>query len=76
MEPICRRCERITKEKLYRVTTEDAGVVVLNILVCSSCARLARALGLSTAELKSATTADSVAEDSLTAENKQHPVQA
>ena len=74
MESICRRCERITKEKLYRVTTEDAGVVVLNILVCSSCARLARALGLST-ELKSMTTADSVA-NSLTAESKQQPVQA
>jgi hypothetical protein len=61
MESICQRCERTTKERLYRVTTEDAGVILLNILVCSSCARLARALGLSTAELKPATAVDSVA---------------
>jgi hypothetical protein len=76
MESICRRCECITKEKLYRVMTEDAGVVVLDILVCSSCARLAKALGLSTAELQSATTADAVAEDALAAESKRYPAQA
>jgi hypothetical protein len=76
METVCRRCERVTKEKLYRVTTEDAGVVVLDILVCSSCARLAKALGLSTAESRSAAIADAVAEDSLMTESKRHPAQA
>jgi hypothetical protein len=76
MESVCRRCECITKEKLYRVMTEDAGVVVLDILVCSSCARLAKALGLSTAELQSATTADVVAEDVLATESKRYPAQA
>jgi hypothetical protein len=49
----CRRCDRPTEQALYRVTTEDAGVIVLNILVCSSCARLAKRLGLPTIKLKS-----------------------
>ena len=53
MEFICRRCHHITKQKLYRVTTEDAGIVLLNMLVCSSCARLAKELGLPTVEVKS-----------------------
>ena len=76
MEFTCRRCNHITKRKLYRVITEEAGVVLLNMVVCSSCARLARALGLSTAEWKSAITADSGAEDSLMVAGKRHPVQA
>lgn len=46
MEFVCRRCTHITNKNLYRVTTEEAGVVLLNMLVCSSCARLARSLGL------------------------------
>ena len=53
MSFICRRCDRITKQKLYRVTTEDAGVVLLNVLVCSSCARLAMKLGLPTVKMGS-----------------------
>ena len=53
MDFICRRCNHLTKEKLFRVTTEDAGVVVLNMLVCSSCARLAKELGLPTVEVES-----------------------
>jgi hypothetical protein len=46
MEFTCRRCNHITKQKLYRVITEEAGVVLLNMVVCSSCARLAKRLGL------------------------------
>jgi flavoprotein len=42
----CRRCNHITKQKPYRVITEEAGVVLLNMVVCSSCARLAKRLGL------------------------------
>jgi hypothetical protein len=40
------------KRKIYRVITEEAGVVLLNMVVCSSCARLAKRLGLSTVELE------------------------
>ena len=54
MEFICRRCNRMAKEKLYRVTAEEAGVVLLNMLVCASCARLASRLGLRTMKMESA----------------------
>jgi hypothetical protein len=67
VESICQRCERIAKQKLYRVTTEDAGVVVLNILVCSACARLAKRLGLATVkmEMASAERSDKIESDSM-----------
>jgi hypothetical protein len=54
MEFVCRRCTRITKQKPYRVTTEDGGVVLLNMIVCPSCARLAKSLGLPTVRMESA----------------------
>jgi hypothetical protein len=53
MEFVCRRCTHITKQKPYRVTTEDGGVVLLNMLVCPSCARLAKSLGLPTVKMES-----------------------
>jgi len=64
MDFICRRCNHLTKEKLFRVTTEDAGVVVLNMLVCSPCARLATELGLPTVEVESGRT-DKVRRESV-----------
>jgi hypothetical protein len=60
MSFICRRCNRITKQKLYRVTSEDAGVVMLNMLVCSSCARMAKKLGLPTVKMESAKRAEKI----------------
>ena len=54
MEFVCRRCKHITKQNLYRVTTEDAGVVLLNMLVCPSCARLAKRLGLPAVKMEPA----------------------
>jgi hypothetical protein len=54
MEFTCRRCNHITKQKLYRVITEEAGVVLLNMVVCSSCARLAKRLGLPAVKIQSA----------------------
>jgi hypothetical protein len=50
----CRRCNHITKRKPYRVITEEAGVVLLNMVVCSSCARLAKRLGLPAVKMESA----------------------
>ena len=52
MEFTCRRCSHTMKRKIYRVITEEAGVVLLNMVVCSSCARLAKRLGLLTVELE------------------------
>ena len=57
MEFVCRRCNHTTKQNLYRVTTEEAGVVLLNMIVCSSCARLAKRLGLSAVKMPSGKTA-------------------
>ena len=62
---ICRRCDRITKQRLDHVTTEDAGVVLLNMLVCSSCARLAMKLGLPTVQMGSAKRAEKIKRPSV-----------
>src|SRR5262245_20921869 len=56
MEFVCRRCTHFTKT-LYHVTTEDGGVVLLNMLVCHSCARAARRLGLPAVKMEPAKTA-------------------
>ena len=72
---ICRRCEQITKQGLYRVTTEEAGVVLLNMLVCSSCARLARKLGLPTVKIESAKRSDKVKRDPVVTVMKQRNIQ-
>jgi hypothetical protein len=50
---VCRRCDHVT-EKLYRVTTNHQGDVLLNMLVCSSCARQAKSLGLPAVKMESA----------------------
>jgi hypothetical protein len=52
MEFVCRRCEQITKQRPYRVTTKDEDRVLLNMLVCPSCARLAKSLGLATVKIE------------------------
>lgn len=72
MEFVCRRCTRSTNRKPYRVTTEDAGVVLLNMLVCPSCARLAKSLGLSTVRMESAKRAAKTKEnEAMTARTQQ-----
>ena len=75
MDFVCRRCDRITKRKLYRVTTEDAGVVLLNMLVCSSCARLAKKLGLPAVKMESAKRAEKIRRVSAVTDLKQRPIQ-
>jgi hypothetical protein len=54
MEFVCRRCDRVTKQRPHRVTTEDGGLVLLNMLVCPSCAQLAKRLGLPVVKVESA----------------------
>ena len=72
---ICRRCDRITKQRLYHVTAEDAGVVLLDMLVCSSCARLARRLGLPTVKMESTKRAKKIKRESVMTNLKQRPIQ-
>jgi hypothetical protein len=73
---ICRRCDRTTKQELYRVTTEDAGVVLLNMLVCSSCARQAKKLGLPAVKMESAKRAAKINRRSVMTDLKQRRIQA
>ena len=75
MKLICRRCHRITTQRLYRVTSEDAGVTMLNMLVCSSCARMAKSLGLSTITTESEKRAENIKPEPATADLKQRPIQ-
>ena len=75
MASICQRCHRITQQELYRVTTEDAGVVMLNMLVCSSCARLAKKLGLPTVKMKSVKRAEKITRASVMTDLKQRGIQ-
>jgi hypothetical protein len=75
MEFVCRRCNQITKRNPYRVTTEDAGVVLLNMVVCSSCARLAKRLGLPAVKMKWAKTTANNERDQARTERKPQPVQ-
>jgi hypothetical protein len=73
MEFVCRRCTLITRQKPYRVITEDSAGILLNMLVCPSCARLAKRLGLPTLKIESAK-AKTQAVQPLT-DRKQQPVQ-
>ena len=75
MKFVCRRCNHTTKQNLYRVTTEDAGVVLLNMIVCSSCARLAKRLGLPAVKMPSPKTAANLESEQLTADRERRPVQ-
>ena len=72
---VCRRCNHTTKQKPYRVTTEDGGVVMLNMLVCPSCARLAKRLGLPVVKMESAQTVDKTNHVEAMTESKQQSVQ-
>lgn len=71
MEFVCRRCTRSTNRKPYRVTTEDAGVVLLNMLVCPACARLAKSLGLSTVRMESPKRAKTKEDEAMTGSTQQ-----
>jgi hypothetical protein len=51
---ICEHCLQPTIGKVYRVTSEDAGVVILDLVVCSGCCREAEKLGLKTNEFGTA----------------------
>jgi RNase P subunit RPR2 len=46
MKFFCRHCDEIVVGKAYRVVSEEDGVILLNMTVCRSCYKQARALGL------------------------------
>ena len=53
MDTICRHCDEIIVGKAYRVTSEEDGVALLNMIVCASCAAAAKSLLLHTEEITS-----------------------
>ena len=75
MKFLCRRRNHITKQKPYRVTSEDGGVVLLDLLVCPSCARLAKSLGLPTVKMESAKRAANRTDVQTMTDSQQQPVQ-
>jgi len=51
MEFICRHCDRLTTGAPYRVTSAEAGVILLDMIVCHACYVQAKNLGLHTEEI-------------------------
>jgi len=46
--PICEHCGELYEGKAYRVTSEEDGILLLDMIVCHSCSIEARRLGLDT----------------------------
>jgi hypothetical protein len=54
MEFVCRHCDKLEKGPPYRVTSEEAGVILLDMIVCRSCSEQAKRLGLKAEEINQA----------------------
>jgi hypothetical protein len=52
MEFFCRHCEETVTGSMYRVLSEEDGIVLLDMVVCRSCYDQARQLGLDGEEIK------------------------
>ena len=46
--PICEHCGELYHGRAYRVTSEEDGILLLDMIVCHSCSIEARRLGLET----------------------------
>lgn len=51
MNQICKHCGEVIVGNAYRVTSEEDGMVLLNMVVCSLCAMEAKRLRLHTEEI-------------------------
>ena len=51
MNLICRHCDETIAGQAYRVISEEDGVALLNMVVCASCAAVAKSLLLRTEEI-------------------------
>jgi hypothetical protein len=54
MEFICQHCDKLIERLPYRVTSEEAGVILLCMIVCHSCSEQAKSLGLHVEEINQA----------------------
>jgi hypothetical protein len=52
MEYYCQHCNQFTTGSAYRVTSEEFGVLMLDMIVCYECSLDARRLGLHTDKFK------------------------
>ena len=52
MEFLCQHCDEMATGTMYRVFSEEDGVLLLNMIVCRSCYDQARQLGLDGEEVK------------------------
>ena len=59
MDTICRHCDETIEGQAYRVISEEGGVALLNMVVCASCAAVAKSLLLYTEEIRAEHTAPS-----------------
>jgi hypothetical protein len=50
-ESFCDHCERRLASKAFRVISEDAGGILLDMIVCHPCNQKAQELGLKTREI-------------------------
>jgi RNase P subunit RPR2 len=51
MKFTCQHCDTLTEGVAYRVTSEEAGVILLDMIVCYSCFEQAKSLGLNAEEV-------------------------
>ena len=54
MEFVCQHCQELTKGPAYKVTSEEAGVILLEMIVCHSCSEQAKNLRLNVKSITSA----------------------
>ncbi len=48
----CRHCDEVATGRMYRVFSEDDGVILLDMVVCRLCYEQARQLGLDGEEIE------------------------
>jgi hypothetical protein len=48
----CRHCDEVATGKIYRVFSEEDGLILLNMVVCRLCYEQARQLGLDGEEIE------------------------
>jgi hypothetical protein len=51
MDRICQHCGKLNLGNAYRVTSDDAGITLLDMIVCSLCFMEAKRLRLHTEEI-------------------------
>jgi RNase P subunit RPR2 len=51
MDRICQHCYELIVGKAYRVTSEEEGIILLDLVVCSLCSMEAKRLRLHTEEI-------------------------